>query len=79
MAISLGFWCPFATFIILLLVPAVYLIVDDIVVARETGSRERGGRPVPVACPQNRKAGGRVPSRTRPRPSMTTFEQAAQE
>ena len=30
MAISLGFGVLFATFIVLLLVPAVYMIVDDL-------------------------------------------------
>jgi hypothetical protein len=41
MAISLAFGVMFATFIVLLLVPSLYFILEDL---RHLGSKIRGGR-----------------------------------
>ena len=59
MAVSLGFGVLFATFITLILVPAVYMILEDLkALAYRLAGRKReeitdsGTRPVPAARPQ---------------------------
>ena len=49
MAISLGFGVLFATFVILLLVPALYLIVEDVRTALRWAAHVAGGEEPPAA------------------------------